>query len=268
MKRMLWLTVVAVALSGCASGYSQFYTQMQGATPDAVAASRAAPPTGNPIVERTGNGNDPALAEAYARRGYLAIGTSSFNSGRGQNEKSAVEQAKKVGADLVLIFNPEYTGTVTGSMPLTTPTTTTSYTTANATAYGAGGTVNAYGNSTTTTHGTNTTYIPYSIDRSDYGAVYFVKRKYIFGANTRNLNNEERQELESNQGVVVIVVVDNTPAFSADILAGDILLSVNGTPISNVEKFSDVIGMYAGTTAEVSFIRKGRKMVKNVPLGR
>ena len=119
------------------------------------------------------------VLDAYAKRGYVQIGNAMFNSGRDEPETAAVHQGQKVGADLVLILNPKYTGSVTSSVPITTPTTNLSYTSGTATAYGSGGTVTAYGNSTTTTYGTTTNYVPITVNRSDYGAVFFVKQRFL-----------------------------------------------------------------------------------------
>lgn len=259
--------LTAALLAGCASGYSQFYKPAPGTTPEVIAAMRVAPPTGQPIVERTAMPSDwTALIDSYAKRSYAPIGGSSFNSGREEREEAAIEQGKKVGADLVLILNPRYTGSTTTAIPLTTPTTTTSYSTGRATAFGAGGVVNAYGSGTTTTYGSTTTMVPITVHRSDYGALYFVKRKWNFGAELRDLNDQERQDLQSNKGVVVRVVADNTPAFYADILPGDIILAVNDEPILNREYLSKRISNFAGQLVTVSIYRRGSRIEKSVQL--
>ncbi len=258
----------AALLAACASGYSQFYRPAQGATPEAIAALREAPPSGQPIVERAAPpGSDTtALLEAYAKRGYVLIGSSSFNSGRAESDDAAIQQGRQVGADLVLILNPRYTGSTTTAMPLTTPTTTTSYSTGTATAYGPSGVINAYGSGTTTTYGTTTTMMPLTIHRSDYGAGYFIKRKFSFGALWRDLNDAERQELQSNKGVYVRLVVDNSPAYVADILPGDIILAIDGSPILNQQSVSNEILARAGQTVVVSLYRRGSRLEKSVQL--
>jgi len=258
---------LVLLLSACASGYSQFYTPAQGATPETIAAGRAAPPTGDPIVERTAPPSDAAkLLEAYAKRGYVLIGSSTFNSGRAESDSSAIEQGRKVGADLVLLLNPRYTGSTTTSVPLTTPTTTTSYSTGTATAYGPGGTVNAYGSGTTTTYGQQTTYIPITVNRMDYGAAYFVKQRWSLGVMWRDLTDAERQELQSNKGVAVQVVVDGTPAFAADILPGDLVLAVNGEPVMGRENIANTLKASAGHKVTLSLYRKGQHIEKVVQL--
>ncbi len=264
--RLACAAACALSLVGCASGYSSFYTPATGATPEAIASLRAAPPPATPLLERSAPGNPEAILAAYAKRGYVMIGHSMFNSGSNESEASALKQGVSVGADLVLVLNPQYTGSVTSSIPLTTPTSTTSYTTGSATAYGPGGTVNAYGNSTTTTYGSKTTYIPMTVHRSDYGAVYFVKQRFNLGAFVRDLNDAERQELQTNQGVVVLTIVDDTPAFRADILPGDVILAIDGVRVPNQENFGRMTAERKGKLITVSLSRKGQPLEKTVQL--
>lgn len=262
MKNAL-TAMIALALAACASGYSQFYTPIAGATPEAIERIRSAPAPATPVVERSSTVPD---AEQYARRGYVAIGYSSFSSGHSESEQNAVDQGKKVGADLVVIVNPSYAGSVTSQIPLTTPTTTTSYTTGSATAYGSGGSATAYGNSTTTTYGSKTTYIPMTVNRYNYGAVYFVKRSFSFGALWRDLSNDERASLQSNSGVYVTTIVDNTPAFRSDVLAGDIIVKIDGSPVYGSQALSDALAEKRGQKTELTIFRAGRFLEKTVTL--
>ena len=262
MKKIA-ISLITLSLAACASGYSQFYTDVSGTTPEIIAQTRAAPPPATPLVDRSTSVPDP---EPYARLGYAAIGYSSFNSGRNESEKSAIAQGQKVGADLVVIVNPSYTGSVTSQLPLTTPTTSTSYTSGSATAYGAGGSVTAYGNSTTTTYGSKTTYIPMTVNRYDYGAVYFVKRAYIFGANWRDLTNDERAALQSNSGVFITSVVNDTPAFRNDVLAGDIIVKIDGQTIYGQQAASDALKNKRGQEISLTIFRNGQIIEKTVKL--
>ena len=262
MKKIA-IALITSALAACASGYSQFYTDVSGVTPDVIAKERVAPPPATPLVESSPTVPDP---EQYARLGYAAIGYSSFNSGRNESEKDAIAQGQKVGADLVVIVNPSYTGSVTSQLPITTPTTSTSYTTGSATAYGSGDSVTAYGNSTTTTHSSKTTYIPMTVNRYDYGAVYFVKLAYIFGANWRDLSNDERSALQSNSGVYITSVVNDTPAFRNDVLAGDIIVKIDGQTIYGQQAASDALRNKRGQVVSLTIFRNGQLIEKAVKL--
>lgn len=231
------VAAIALSLAGCASGYKQFYKSL--VTPEEVAAMRVTPPPAEPEVQHSRPLAPEVIEPSFTRMGYGAIGFSSFNGAAGQSERGAVALGKKIGADIVLILDPQYTGTQSGVVPITTPTTSTTYSSGTATAYGAGGSVTAYGSGRSTTYGTQTNYVPYSVDRMDYTAVYFVKQKYRIGLNTRDLTDAERRSNESNIGAAVRVVVDGTPAFRADILPEDVILEVNGKPVYGAKGFSE-----------------------------
>lgn len=264
MERM-YVALMALILGGCASGYSQFYTRVPGATPEVVAATRASAAPAVPRLERS-NQTPQTINEAYSRHGYEAIGFSSFNSGHNESEASAVKQGAAVGADLVVVLSPKYTGSVTTSIPMTTPTSQTSYTSGSATAYGSGGSVTAYGNSSTTTYGTKTTYIPMTINRQDFGAIYFVKTKYVLGASVRDLTNEERQQVQSNSGLYVVNIIDDSPAFASNLLVGDIILAIDGRPPGTQTGFGALIQTLKGRTVDFLLNRRGESIHQSVAL--
>ena len=267
IANVLGSMVLALALSSCASGYKTYYTAQPGATPETIAAKRVAPPPATPIIERAKPPENPQdIYDAYMKRGYVPLGYSSFNSGKAESEDSAVRQGQDVGADLVLIINPKYTGSITTNMPITTPTTTTSYSTGTATAYGSGGSATAYGSGTTTTYGTATNYVPVTVHRTDFGAICFVKIKFNLGAFPRDLNDAERQELQSNKGVVVRFVVDGSPAFNADILAGDIITAIDGVTVPAANSFSELLAARKGKLIKLSILRHGQHIEKSVQL--
>lgn len=257
---------LSILLAGCVSGFKQFYQPAQGATLEAIAALRSSPPPTIPTVERSQPGAGQAILDAYAKRGYVMIGHSMFNSGRPESEDSAIRQGQNVGADLVLILNPRYTGSVTSTIPITTPTTATSYSTGTATAYGPGGTVTAYGSGMTTTYGSTTNYVPLTIHRSDYGAVFFVRQRFGLGVFTRDLNDSERQEFQSNKGAAVRLVVDGTPAFDSDILVGDVIATVDGVGVSNAKALNDLVRERAGKRISITIVRRGQHIDKQVQL--
>ncbi|WP_235595623.1 hypothetical protein [Pseudomonas syringae] len=113
--------ITSFVMTGCASGYKEFYTPSSGATPEEISANRASTPPATPLVERSAFGDADQIVDRYAKRGYVIIGESHFNSGERVSEEDALEQGKAVGADLVLVYLPKYTGSITSSMPITTP---------------------------------------------------------------------------------------------------------------------------------------------------
>lgn len=261
---------LCVFLTACASGYSEFYRPASGLSPELLSKLRVAPAPKDPAVERVQHPgeNYSTFLDSYARRGFILIGVSSFSSGSPQNDGDAVEQGRKIGADLVVVFEPKFAGTTTSAVPITTPTTTTIYSSGSATAYGVGGPVSAYGSGTTTVYGSRTTVVPVTVHRNDFGAGYFVRRKWQFGVIGRELSDSERQTLQTNKGLYVRVVVDGSPAYQSDILPGDIILSVNGEIFSSSKEFSGLIEKFVGGAADFEISRNGNRVTKNVFLGR
>lgn len=261
--RAITLILACMGMGGCATGYTEFYKPLPNA--DQTIARRLSAAPEEPSVERD-SGDWREIADKLARRGYVPIGSSSFNSGEEEDDDDAIAQAQSIGADLVVIITPQHTETRTANIPITTPTTTTSYTTGSATAYGPGGTATAYGNSTTTTYGSKTTYIPMTINRYDFGALYFVKIKVQFGAYFRDLNDAERLSMETNKGAAIVLLVDGSPAYDSDLLVGDVVLSLNGERVAGVESMLDLISKNAGSDANLTIIRNGKEILKIVPI--
>lgn len=268
-KPLVIVIVIALAatlLTGCASGYREYFKPTTNLSAERVAALRVSPPPLIPSIERARPGNFDEILDVYAKRGYVMIGHSMFNSGRAESDEGALQQGKDVRADLVLILNPNYTNTVTSVVPITTPTSSTTYSNATATAYGRGGSVTAYGSGTSTTYGSTTNFVPMTVHRSDYGAVYFFKQKFGLGAFFRDLSDRERQELQTNRGAVARLIVDGTPAFNADLLIGDVFLAVDGVVISNTQTLSELLSARNGQMVTFSVLRRGEKMEKTVQL--
>ncbi len=223
--RVVLALVAVLPLAGCATehedGFGDFYRGVM--PPAAVAQARGANPAPEvPSLVRA-QGEESEVNSAYKRKGYDLIGYSSFTSGYSQTLADAQKQGVKVGADLVVVIDPKYEETRTASVPITTPTRQTYVTNGTATAYGSGAPVTAYGNSTTTAYGSQTNYVPMSADRYHFEAIYYVKQThFVLGAYFRDLNDDERQALQSNRGAYIVTVVDGSPALKADILVGDI----------------------------------------------
>lgn len=232
MRKVLIGAALATLLpaGGCAltshgesavNDYAAFYTAESAETPDSLAAMRAAPPTRSPQVVQVARW-DAGVASAYARQGYVLIGSSSFTSAHAEPEHDAIEQGVSVGADLVIVQNPEDEGT--------------------SPAKGAAG------------------------QPSVYGAGYFVKMRYRFGAQYRDLSEGERRQLQTDRGVYVTSVVDSSPAHDADILPGDVILAVDGQPPNGEAGLSTLIDDDRGQTVEMTIVRSGKVLSKRVSI--
>jgi hypothetical protein len=265
MLKILVLILI-VALSGCANQYKQFYRPVNTDALNRAYQNREHAPLANPLVERVSPAENPQVLERYARKGYAFIGYSSFNSGKQEGINSAIAFAKEIQADLVVVSDPQFTGSQTTVVPVTTPTSTTSFSSGTASAYGSGGVVNVYGSGVTTTYGSFTSMVPVTVNRMDYSAAFFVKMKVRFGAFFRDLNDDERRAMQTNKGSVIRLVVDGSPAFSADLLAGDVITAVNGAQIESTPDLMSTIESQRGQKLILKINRGGSVIEKFVLL--
>lgn len=170
MKAAVVTIIAVLSLTGCAAnGFEKFYTPNK--IPDSV---RLLPPSGDPAIYTLSN--DPKSDVLHAREaGYVVIGSASFyGPEKTMTKDQLIEQAKSVGASMVLVHS-KHRDTVSGVIPYTTVN-PSQVSTVNTT-----GTVsNGYGSSTyngystvTTPGGTTTNMIPYSVNRDDAEAIFF-----------------------------------------------------------------------------------------------
>jgi C-terminal processing protease CtpA/Prc len=234
-----------VLLAGCANPYAVFYHP----SANAATAMKAYIPSSAALAIYTTN-DFPKDVDALVRRGYFPVGNSSFNANsKSVNESQLRAQASTVHAQVVLISS-HYTNTVTGAIPLTLPQTSTTYVSG------------SFGTATATTYGTQTTMMPYSVQRSDFGAVYFVKTRQRVGIIAAPLDDATRKRIGTNSGVIVRIVVDGSPAFVADIFPGDILLAVNSDRVQSPEQYAELLNQYEGQTTTFHLNRDGQAIEK------
>ena len=254
------LTMVVVLIAGCANPYSQFYKGES----DARLQPGYDPSARSLLIYSTDNFEKDKLS--LIRRGYLPIGAASFNSSAGQvTESHLKEQATKIGAHAVLL-SVKFSHTVSGAVPLTVPQNTTTFSTGNATAYGRAGSVSAYGNSVSTTYGTQTLMMPYTVERSDFSAIFFAKFKPRIGLYVGELDDSLRKQLQRNSGVVVLAVVDDSPAFRANIVPGDVLISIDDTEVVNISSYTSAMRSAEGNTANLRVVRNEKILEVKVPV--
>jgi hypothetical protein len=258
MKKLC--AVLALLLVSCANPYAQFYRGL----PDARHVPAYEPVPGDLQIYSTDNFEQDQLA--LMRRGYLPIGQAAFNAAANKvTEAQLREQARKVGAHVVLVAS-KYTHTMSGVVPLVMPQTTTSYSTGTATAYGPGGVVNVYGSGTTTTYGTQTMMMPYAVTHADFSALFLAKTRGRVGIIPQPVDDATRKRLETNAGIQVLVVAEDSPAFQADVLSGDVVLAVGGDTVQSVENYYQLLNKYAGQTVSFRLDRNGKTMEKQIEI--
>jgi len=276
MKRAL-LTMLILFCSGCATNpFHQFYQDRTGGI-DITTAPNIILSTGEPKIYS--GSNLEADKQKMLEDGYSLLGFSSFNAGN-VGKRQLVKQAKKVKAEVV-VFYSQYTNTISGSMPLTLPDTTTVTTNHSGTGFNSGnihgyggfasysGSGSYYGSSTSTIYGLKTTYIPYSQNRYDYFASFWIKMKRpIFGVFMDDLPSELREKIGSNKGALVIAVINGSPAFMSDVLKGDIVRKIDDTEIIDAKILHELLPKFAGQVVTVELIRDGKNITKQIKLNK
>ncbi len=198
---------VVIILSGCVNNYKEFYRP----SIDIKTLKN---------IDKIELNREPKLIEvndleqevgSLRAKHYVVIGYSSFN-GKYEDRKNAIEQAKSIGASIVLV-NSKYSNT---------QSTTSAFVIPGRNAFQAN------------------TVIPYTSHqrRFDQNAAYLVKFKRIegYGINFSDLTQEQRTKYGRNHGVLIVTVFEGLPAFNANIVTGDILIGVNGNRINNAKQ--------------------------------
>lgn len=262
MKLIIIITIL-LTLSSCVNPYTKYYVDMVGGE-DVTQSKYVILPTGEPEIKR-GSSDQKNDVTRMKEQGFVLLGYSSFNSAE-TSDSMLIEQAKKVHATVVVV-STAYTETRKGAVPITTPNNTTTYTNTYGNVYGSGGYASYTGSGYSTTYGTKTTYIPYSVNRYDYNATYWIKGKQrIFGAFLNDVPSELKSEMGTNKGKLVEVVVIGSPAYKADIINGDVLLSIGGVDIYDTQSMNDSFFRYAGEKVNIEIYRNGNVEVKSVLL--
>lgn len=234
------LSFFLVLLTGCQNDFSAFYRPyFNPQSPPAglvISDLKYLDQNETPQIYST---NDMSRDVKIARsKNWVSIGQSSFN-GKAGSQAQLLSQAKSIGASMVLV-----TSKFTENRTITTPLfisnnqTTTYNGTTNGQIYGNKGNSATYNSNTTgtaTTYGTTVVPLTSVQSRYDQDAVYFVRytKKLKFGIRLESLTPELRAKYERNTGGLVDIVFEDTPAFNANILPGDIITEIDGKIIEN-----------------------------------
>lgn len=259
MRSLIVLLVLSILLAACATNeYQKFYNSYT----DANSLQD---------VKLLHEGQEPSIyssnnlkrdVKVLVSKGYLPIGQSSFN-GELQGKEEVIAQARRVGAVVVLVKS-KYTNTQTNTTPLFLPNNSTTYNSGSV--YGYGGSASYSGSSTT--YGTTVVPLRSQQRRYDQAAVYFVKstKKLKYGIHLADLTPEIRSSIQRNTGALVDIVMQDSPAFYANLLAGDILIRIDGNEVRNARQAGKLLQDSDPLNGEskLTILRNGQKKVISV----
>ena len=190
------LAVLTITLSACAANpFTEFYR----GTSDARKLPSYVAVPGDIKIYSTDNFERDV--QELTRKSYSVVGRSSFSAASNNATDAQLrEQARKIGAQIVLV-RPGYTRTTYGALPLSSP-------------------------QTTATPGSKDLLMPSAtMPSSDLAAAFLVKLFPRVGLSPGALDDETRRRLKRNGGILVLEVVEGSPAFNADVRPGDVLLA-------------------------------------------
>jgi len=240
-----------VLLSGCVNNYDKFYK------PNVSVTQKLGDPLENYEIPKDGEepkilySNEENMEDEVAKliaQGYELLGESAF-VGKKDTEKNIIKHAQKVGATLVLLMDISKgveTQTNTIMMPQT----------ANTSYYDSYGSGSAY-----TTYSAPMNFTT-SYERVHQEAYFLIKnlKKRKFGLTISNLTEKVKREVERNTGALVVAVFNNSPAFYANVIRGDVIIKVDNIDIRNGAEANEAmvsVDLKSGSSV-LTVIRKGK----------
>tara|TARA_A100001388_G_scaffold218028_1_gene168552 strand:- start:143 stop:877 length:735 start_codon:yes stop_codon:yes gene_type:complete len=201
MQKLTIFFVTIILISSCATvnPYTQYYQQY---TEDYY------PPSFEVETRTTSAENYADAINQLLTEGYEQIGESSFNGGM-FDTTLAVSHAETIGAEIVLLAQ-KFTDTNT-------------YT------------------SSVVSYGFGVAPVTSTQRRFDQNATYFAKRQkpLKFGVGWDVLSSEDKSKNETNYGLKVLYIVNNSPMFKAGVIPGDIIVEMDGRKLITSDDFYD-----------------------------
>jgi membrane-associated protease RseP (regulator of RpoE activity) len=241
--RLCVLVGIMGMVAACTSRYVDTY-QASEQTLDAGFVRAA----GEPVVERASEDIDRDVSAKY-EVGLGVVGQSAF-VGVGESESGAVDQARQVGAALVLL-DTAYKGVEPGIGPIQAilPVTETEARTPSADEFGRLSYLELP--ASTPFYGRRTVYTR-SLGVYSQRALYFEPLDrtgvgLLFGNETR-----------------VAAVRRESPAAQADIRAGDVLVAIGGRGVANQSAARSALGAAKGKSIDVALTRDGARITKKM----
>jgi membrane-associated protease RseP (regulator of RpoE activity) len=266
IKAVWALGWIAVLASGCVNPYIRNYQPAEIKNLRFEKTTLLAP-SGEPRLVTSEDLKGDALK--MRENGYVLLGRSKFQAAP-VDEKLALAQARKIGAEVVMVSH-KFVQTKSETLPMSTwiPGQEVDQTEHVVVQNGKDQPKVIDHTTTTFTQGEyQTAYVEQSTDYFDYSASFWAKGKApTFGVNVKALDDQTKSELGTNKGVLVRVVVKDSPAFEADILQGDVLLGFGDTEIRDPDQFFSLVEQNHGKTVSVLLYRNGQNLTKDIPIG-
>jgi hypothetical protein len=264
-KTLLLSLLIPVGLAACANPFHKAYRSSLERWPSGE-VGRLLPTEGQVKIVTSDDMRKDALR--MMEDGYLLLGRSLFRSSEvdlGMARKVATEN----GASVILIAR-KYASSMTEAVPMSEwiPEREVKVTETGVIQTGSNGGQTFERETTKKIAGEfRTQYVPQTTDYYDYAATYWAKSKPpIFGVLVAALDEEARQQLQSNRGVSIRAVINRSPAFLADLLRGDVIVRFAGVDIVDPDQFFDTVVQNEGKQVTVDFVRGGEKKTVTVQL--
>lgn len=247
-----------VLTSGCVNPYKNNYLSTLQKWPGAVSDS-ILKPAGPPRLLTSANMKKDA--QAMLETGFVLMGRAKFRNEQ-LDENLALQQAQAIGAWVVLVSD-KYVGTETQSVPIadwTPDQTTTTTEDVQVQRDPNKPPVDIQRQVTQTTPGQlQISYVPENVDYYDYSATFWGKTKpSLMGVLVQPLSADLKQTYQTNKGVVVKIVIQKSPAYNANVLEGDVLMSLAGEDIETPDQFFDILSRHAGQSVALNLFRNGQ----------
>ncbi len=220
-----------------------------------VLAALLPPPPPTPALYR-GGPDDAADMRALIENGFVPLGASGFHGGPADPHQ-AVEQGKRVGATLVLLYG-DSTGTAAGGAPLAPlpfhprP---------------PGGDASGESQVAGVASGQATIGSLPPPSRTEHTATYWGKSAPpVLGIDSRPLDAQEKTRMLRNDGLVVVDVVNGSPAAAARIQEGDVIVAIDGKPILDARAVPAFLDSIAGNQVRIDLLRNGTPLAMTVQL--
>jgi hypothetical protein len=216
-----------------------------------LAGPTVAPPAA-PALYR-GTLDDAADRRALEESNYVEVGSSSFKGGAA-DPRQAAAQGRRVGAAVVVLYGEVLDTPEAALAPLPFRPRPPGDTAAGPPLADTGGAAATIG-----------TLPPRS--PSEHMATFWAKGKPpILGIVSRPLDEQEKANLERNDGIVVVLVTNNSPAAAARLLPGDIILAIDGKPILDSKAVPAFLSSVAGRQIHLDLLRHGSPLAVDVQL--